>query len=143
VSWLNKFWEIIDRKEYSKERSKKLMQVLVVDDSTVDRHLLASLLEGLGHLVDACASSLEASELIAKKDYKAIFLDIIMPERDGYKFLRELRANEKTAKQYVIFCSSKKTPVEVNYGVTRAGADDYLTKPVTPDSITQVLAKVK
>lgn len=119
------------------------MQVLVVDDSTVDRHLLTTLLEGLGHLVDACTSSAEANDLIAKKDYTAIFLDIIMPERDGYKFLRELRSNEKTAKQYVIFCSSKKTPVEVNYGVTRAGANDYLVKPVTPESLTQVLAKVK
>lgn len=119
------------------------MQVLVVDDSTVDRHLLTSLLEGLGHLVDACTSSVEASELLATKNYKAIFLDIIMPERDGYKFLRELRSNAKTAQQYVIFCSSKKTPIEVNYGVTRAGADDYLVKPVTSESLTQVLAKVK
>lgn len=119
------------------------MQVLVVDDSTVDRHLLTSLLEGLGHAVDACTGSAEANESIAKKDYEAIFLDIIMPERDGYKFLRELRSNEKTARQYVIFCSSKKTPVEVNYGVTRAGANDYLVKPVTPDSLAQVLAKVK
>ncbi len=118
------------------------MQVLVVDDSAVDRHLLTSLLEDMGHKVDVCATPAEAQELISAKTYKAVFLDIVMPEQDGYKFLRELRSNEKTAKQYVIFCSSKKTPVEVNYGIKRAGADDYITKPATAESVAQALRKV-
>lgn len=118
------------------------MQVLVVDDSAVDRHLLTSLLEDLGHKVDACATPAEAQALLLAKAYKAVFLDIVMPEQDGYKFLRELRSHEQTSKQYVIFCSSKKTPVEVNYGIKRAGADDYITKPVTPESVAQALQKV-
>jgi CheY-like chemotaxis protein len=42
----------------------------------------------------------------------------------------------------VVFCSSKKTPLEINYGVKRAGANDYLTKPVTRDSVGQVLDRV-
>jgi CheY-like chemotaxis protein len=118
------------------------MQVLVIDDSSVDRRLLTSLLEDLGHKVDACSTPMEAQALLSNKEYKAVFLDIVMPEQDGYKFLRELRSHEQTAKQHVIFCSSKKTPVEVNYGIKRAGADDYITKPATAESVAQALQKV-
>jgi twitching motility two-component system response regulator PilH len=118
------------------------MQFLVVDDSAVDRHLLTSILETMGHQVDACSTAVGTLERISSGNYKAVFLDIVMPEQDGYKFLRELRSNEKTAKQHVIFCSSKVTPVEVNYGIKRAGADDYITKPATPDSVAQALQKV-
>jgi twitching motility two-component system response regulator PilH len=118
------------------------MKFLVVDDSAVDRHLLTSILEGMGHQVDAFPTAVGSLDKISSGNYKAVFLDIVMPEQDGYKFLRELRSNEKTAKQHVIFCSSKVTPVEVNYGIKRAGADDYITKPATADSVAQALQKV-
>jgi len=118
------------------------MQFLIVDDSVLDRHLLTSLLERLGHQVDACPTTTGVLEQISTRSYAAVFLDIVMPEQDGYKFLRELRSNHKTAKQHVIFYSSKKTPLEVSYGIKRAGADDYLVKPVTQESVAQVLQKV-
>jgi two-component system chemotaxis response regulator CheY len=118
------------------------MQFLIVDDSSVDRHLLTSLLEEMGHKVDSFASTSGALEKISNNSYTAVFLDIVMPEQDGYKFLRELRSNQKTAKQKVIFCSSKKTSLEINYGLKRAGADDYLVKPVTKETVLEILQRV-
>jgi two-component system chemotaxis response regulator CheY len=118
------------------------MRFLIIDDSSVDRHALASLLESLGHGVDQCASPTDALEKVEQGQYDLVFLDVVMPEQDGYKFLRTLRLNPKTASQYVVFCSSKKTPLEINYGVKRAGANDYLTKPVTRDSVGQILDRV-
>jgi CheY-like chemotaxis protein len=118
------------------------MRFLIIDDSSVDRHALASLLESLGHGVDQCASPTDALEQVEKGRYDLLFLDVVMPEQDGYKFLRTLRLNPKTSNQYVVFCSSKKTPLEINYGLKRAGANDYLTKPVTRDSVGQVLDRV-
>lgn len=118
------------------------MRFLVVDDSAVDRHLLTSLLEELGHQVDTCPSPKGALDLLSNGSYAAVFLDIVMPEQDGYKFLREVRSNQATAKQHVIFCSSKKTPIEIDYGIKRAGANDYIVKPATRESVAQVLQKV-
>jgi two-component system chemotaxis response regulator CheY len=118
------------------------MRFLVVDDSSVDRKLIVSMLEELGHQVDACRDTSGVLEKIASGNYAALFLDIVMPEQDGFQFLRELRLNPATAKQYVIFCSSKKTPVEINYGIRRAGANDYLTKSVTKESLERALEKV-
>jgi len=118
------------------------MRLLVVDDSAVDRRLLVSLLQDMGHEVDESADTSGILSKIAAQKYAAVFLDIVMPEQDGYKFLRELRSNPTTAKQHVIFCSSKTTPIEVNYGIKRAGADAYLPKPVTRDSISEILQGV-
>jgi two-component system chemotaxis response regulator CheY len=118
------------------------MRFLIVDDSAVDRHFLASMLEALGHQVESCESTVGAIEKISTGNYTAVFLDIVMPEKDGYKFLRELRSNQITAKQHVIFYSSKKTAVEVNYGIKRAGANDYLPKPTTRERLEQTLQKI-
>lgn len=118
------------------------MKFLVVDDSAVDRHHLISLLEKLGHEAEACQNTAGVLEKVAKGNYAAVVLDIVMPEQDGYKFLRELRSYPATAKQHVILYSSKKTPIEINYGLKRAGANDYLTKPVTQESLEQVLQRV-
>lgn len=118
------------------------MRFLIIDDSPVDRHALTALLEHLGHEVDQCDSPTDALSTIEAGSYDLVFLDVVMPEQDGYKFLRSLRLNAKTSNQCVVFCSSKKTSLEINYGVKRAGANDYLPKPVTRESVTEVLERV-
>ena len=118
------------------------MKFLVVEDSSVDRYLMVSMLEQLGHKADICQDTNTLAEQVAKENYAAVILDIVMPQQDGFKCLRELRLNPATAKQYVIFCSSKKTPLEINYGIKRAGANDYITKPVTQESLQKALQKV-
>lgn len=119
------------------------MRFLVVDDSATDRHLLSTLLEGLGHQVDASPSPEGTIDKIASGAYAAVFLDIVLPEQDGYKFLRTLRSTQETSRQYVVFYSGKKTAIEISYGLKRAGADAYLTKPVTKDALAQVLEEIQ
>ena len=118
------------------------MRFLIIDDSAVDRRFLKSLLEALGHQVDACESTSGVIEKLATGKYASVFLDIVMPEQDGYKFLRRLRSNQSTATQHVIFYSSKKTLVEINYGLKRTGANDYLTKPTNRERLEQALQKI-
>lgn len=118
------------------------MRLLVVDDSAVDRRSLISLLQEMGHQVDEKENTTGILDKIATENYDAVFLDIVMPEQDGYKFLRKLRTNPATAKQHVIFCSSKKTPIEIDYGIKRAGADAYITKPATRENVAEALQKV-
>jgi two-component system chemotaxis response regulator CheY len=118
------------------------MRFLIVDDSAVDRHFLTSLLKGLGHQVEAYESTAGILEKLATGDYASMFLDIVMPEKDGYKFLRELRSNQRTEKQHVILYSSKKTSIEINYGLKRGGANDYLTKPISRELLEQTLQRL-
>ncbi len=118
------------------------MRFLIVDDSAVDRHFLMTLLKEMGHQVEAYESTAGILEKLMTGNYTSVFLDIVMPEKDGYKFLRELRLNQQTVNQHVILYSSKKTTVEVNYGLKRAGANDYLTKPITRDRLEETLQKL-
>ncbi len=118
------------------------MRFLIIDDSSLDAHALATVLQALDHAVDRCDSATDAMKAIETGKYDVVFLDVVMPEQDGYKFLRAVRLNPKTADQYVIFCSSKKTPLEMNYGIQRAGANDYLPKPVSRETVEEVLAKI-
>ncbi len=118
------------------------MRFLIIDDSSVDRHALATLLTSLGHEVDQCDSPVTALATVEDGKYDLVFLDVVMPEQDGYKFLRSVRLNPNTANQYVVFCSSKKTKIEMDYGVKRAGANDYLPKPVSLESISEVLERI-
>ena len=120
----------------------KTMRFLIIDDSSVERHALATGLESLGHSVDQCDSAVDALKTIESGIYNSVFLDVVMPEQDGYKFLRTMRLNPATAKQYVVFCSNKNTSLEMNYGIQRAGANDYLPKPVTSDSIKKIIEKI-
>ncbi len=114
---------------------------LIIDDGATERHLLTKLLEELGHKADTAETTEGAIPKIAKGNYSAVFLDIVMPDEDGYKFLRNLRANADTSKQYVILCSTKRTKLEIEYGMKR-GADDYLPKPVTKESLQGALQKL-
>lgn len=118
------------------------MKFLVVDDSAIDRHLMISLLEKRGHEVEAYNNPTGVLEKIATGKYAAVILDIVMPEKDGFKFLREVRSNPETAKQHIILCSSKSTPIEINYGLKRSGANDYITKPVTEQTLDQALKRI-
>jgi CheY-like chemotaxis protein len=118
------------------------MRFLIIDDSSVERLALATGLESLGHVVDQFDSTIDALKTIETGMYDSVFLDVVMPEQDGYKFLRTVRLNPATAKQYVVFCSNKNTSLEMSYGVQRAGANDYLPKPVTHESIQKAIAKI-
>ena len=115
---------------------------LVIDDSATQRHLLSSFLQDFGHTVDLCESTTGALAKIINNHYRAIFLDIVLPDQDGYKFLRELRSHDQVANQYVILCSTKNTKLEIDYGLKRAKANDYLTKPVSRESLSEALDKL-
>lgn len=115
---------------------------LIIDDSATQRHLLSSFLQDLGHTVDICESTSGALDKITRNRYAAIFLDIVLPDQDGYKFLRELRSHDTAGDQYVILCSTKSTKLEIDYGLKRAKANDYLTKPVSRESLSMALDKL-
>ena len=118
------------------------MRFLIVDDSTVDRHFLMTILEEMGHEVEGFGVTNGIIEKLETGKYRSVFLDIVMPGKDGYKLLRELRLNQHTVNQHVILYSSKKTIVEINYGLNRAGANDYLMKPITRERLEKTLQKL-
>ncbi len=102
------------------------MRVLVVDD---ERGLVAALRRGLtaeGFAVDTAYDGATGLELATDNEYDAIVLDVMLPRRNGYDVVTELRAADVWTP--VLLLSAKDGEHDVADGLD-VGADDYLTKP--------------
>jgi CheY-like chemotaxis protein len=114
-------------------------KILLADDDMRTAYSLAALLQGRGADVLVAETGLEAlSTLAAHTDIRAVLMDIMMPEMDGYEAMRRLRADGKHAHLPIIALTAKALQGERERCVA-AGATDYLAKPVDGDVLLQRL----
>lgn len=116
-------------------------QVLVVDDSLAVRAYLRSLLEAKGIAVDDAASAEAGVEAAETVRYACILMDVLMPGIDGYEACRRIKARRRTGSApAIVMLTSKSSPFDRIRG-TMAGCDAYLTKPVDPPQLHEVVAR--
>ncbi len=113
---------------------------LVVDDSTVSRRILASLLESAGLQVITATGGIEGVGLARQHRPDVIFMDVKMADLDGFSATRQLIADEATADIPVIAVTASA------FGDTRqaaedAGCADYLPKPVQAEALFGALQR--
>jgi DNA-binding response OmpR family regulator len=99
--------------------------VLVVDDKANVRQLLREYLAGQGFKVVAVANGREALYAARHEAPDVILLDLMMPEMDGYEFLRQYRREQTTP---VIVITAREDETDAVLGL-ELGADDYVIKP--------------
>jgi DNA-binding response OmpR family regulator len=109
----------------------KKVVVLVVDDEERIVNFLRSKLRVSGYDVLTAGNGKEAFEQFHNNNPDLIILDLVMPEMDGYSFLKELRAFSQVP---VIILSAKNEDVDKIQGLNM-GADDYLPKPFNPNEL--------
>ncbi len=114
-------------------------KVLVVDDSSVNRTLLAAILTKAGFEIAEAQSGEEALAKVAEFLPDLVLLDIMMPGIDGYEVCAALKADERTAAIPVIFLSALSEAADKIKGLETGGAD-YVTKPFDKG---EVLARVR
>ena len=121
-----------------------LGRVLVVDDDDVIRQLITVNLELEGFEVATAVDGQDCLDKVQEVDPVVITLDIMMPRLDGMKVLREVGSDDDLRGTPVILLSAKATSLDIELGL-KAGAADYVTKPVDPielvDRIKSILAK--
>ena len=105
--------------------------VLVADDDTVNRLLLARGLERDGHRVRAVANGLEALEALRDGLFDCVLLDVLMPGMDGYQVLECIRSQPRFRHIPVIMISALED-VDSVVRCIEMGAEDYLPKPFDP-----------
>jgi len=113
-------------------------RVVVVDDSSVNRMLLAGILEQAHYDVRAAAGGREALDLIERVTPDIVLLDVQMPEMNGYEVCAMLKSRPRLAAIPVVFISALEEVAEKLKGF-EAGGVDYVTKPFEP---AEVLARV-
>ena len=106
-----------------------IRQVLVVDDSRLQRRILSASLKRWGFEVREAASASEALEICQKHPPDLVISDWMMPGMCGPEFCREFRQMARDTYGYFILLTSKSEKDAIAHGLD-AGADDFLTKPV-------------
>ena len=118
-----------------------MAQVLVVDDSPTEIHVLKTILEKNGHQV-ATAENAEAGIKQAKEVNPALILmDVVMPGMNGFQATRALTKAPETENIPIIIVTTKDQETDRVWGL-RQGAKDYITKPVDEALLLEKIAGV-
>ena len=123
---------------YARLAPGQQVTALVVDDSTVSRRILASLLESAGLQVITATGGFEGIALAREHTPDVIFMDVKMADLDGFSATRKLVADESTKNIPVIAVTASA------FGDTRqaardAGCAEYLPKPVRAEALFAAL----
>jgi CheY-like chemotaxis protein len=105
-------------------------KVLVADDEEVIRKLLRIHLVKWGYDVIEAVDGEEALEQLEKEDFDLLICDIMMPNKDGWEVLKEVKTNPKTKDIIVIVLTVKNEDTDMFKGYD-LGANYYMTKPFT------------
>jgi DNA-binding response OmpR family regulator len=105
-------------------------KVLIVDDEEVIRKFLRIHLAKLGYEVKEAADGEQAIEQLGKDDFDLLICDILMPKKDGWEVIKEVKSNPKTKNLPVIVLTAKNEDSDMFKGYD-LGANYYMTKPFT------------
>ncbi|MBU5424783.1 response regulator transcription factor [Tissierella pigra] len=111
-------------------------KILVIDDEKAIADIIKFNLEKEGHSVETAYDGEEAINLIHKIMPDLVILDVMMPKKDGFQVLKEIRIDYNFP---VIMLTAKEEEVDKVLGL-ELGADDYITKPF---SMRELIARVK
>nr|WP_197703483.1 response regulator [Sulfurifustis variabilis] len=115
-----------------------MKNVLVVDDSATDTHLLSEMLKKHGYSVSTAANGEEGIAKAKKEKPDLILMDIVMPGMSGFEATRSITKDPETSSIPVIICSTKGQETDKAWGL-RQGAKDYLVKPITEKLLIEKL----
>jgi two-component system cell cycle sensor histidine kinase/response regulator CckA len=118
------------------------MKILIVDDNMVNLKLIRAQLEAEGHAVTQALDGVEALEWLAGHPVDAVISDILMPRMDGYRLCQEIRKHDRLRNlPTIIYSSTFTSPEDVKLALD-VGADKYVSKPASIETIIASLHEV-
>jgi len=115
-----------------------IRSILCVDDSPVHLNLLESTLAGAGYIVVTAQNGKEAVEAAARTKPDLIFMDVNMPEMDGFQATRTLSGSAETKMIPVVLVTSKDQKADRVWG-QMLGVKGYITKPYPPQALLDMV----
>ena len=110
------------------------MRVLFADDDVISRTLLAAVLTHVGHESRSASDGGAAWELFQSDPVPLVILDLSMPVLDGLDVCRRIRAHPAGRETFVLVVTGRDAREDLA-DVLDAGADDYVSKPSTPEHL--------
>jgi DNA-binding response OmpR family regulator len=115
-------------------------KILVVEDSMVTRKVIARTLIASGYEVFEAKNAHEALTDFDVRNPDLVLLDIVLPGKDGYEILAEIRQKPQYAKLPVVMLTSRDSLFDRLKGKV-SDANEYLTKPFQPDQLLTIVRK--
>lgn len=115
-------------------------KIMIIDDSSTIRRSAEIFLTPEGYQVIPVVDGFEGLVKVMEEKPDLVFIDVVMPKIDGLEACRIIRRNPQFKNLPIIFLSSKDGEFDKARGMMM-GADDYLPKPFTKESIIAVVKK--
>ena len=126
-----------------KEFRKIGIKILVVEDNPVNQLVAVRILEKLGYKADVAGNGVEALESLSGIAYDIVFMDCQMPVMDGYDASRAIRSGKGSIlnRKVTIIAMTANALKGDKEKCIEAGMDDYISKPVTPGMLSEIVEK--
>jgi len=128
--------------EFDSEMASRLpLQILLADDNLINQKVGTKMLEKLGYKPDTAANGIEVLKMLEQRPYDVVFLDVQMPEMDGYEAARRIRQKWDGPKRPRIIAMTGNALEGDRERCLEAGMDDYVAKPVRVTELQGVLER--
>lgn len=114
---------------------------MLVEDDPATGTMIARTLDAAGFAVDVLPDGSKALPMLVTQPYAGIVVDLMLPGRDGYSIIRDVRERRETESLPVVILTGRADDASTWKG-WRAGCDYYLTKPFDPDQLAGVMRRL-
>jgi CheY-like chemotaxis protein len=112
--------------------------LLLAEDNVINQEVAVGILSAEGITVDVANNGVEAVDMVGRKSYDAVLMDMQMPEMDGYDAARRIREDDSLADLPIIAMTAHAMEGD-REKCLNAGMNDYVTKPIDPKQLFEVL----
>ena len=132
---------LVTRHSLREARPPASARILVAEDNPVNQKVAVKILERLGYRVEVADNGQEAVEACARTSYDALLMDCQMPIMDGFVATAKIREQEGPKRRTPIVAMTASAMAGDRERCLAAGMDDYVSKPISPESISEVLRR--
>ncbi len=128
--------------------SRLPLRLLLADDNTVNQKVASRLFQQMGYAIEFANNGVEAVEAVKRSAFDVVFMDVQMPAMDGLEATRQIRQYEREQyhlsqirPQLVIIAMTANAMRGDRERCLAAGMDDYISKPVRPETVQALLER--
>jgi two-component system sensor histidine kinase/response regulator len=132
--------KIVTRHTIAEEKRRRL-RLLLAEDNPMNQKLAIVLLKRAGYSVDAVENGRMVIEVLKRKSYDLVLMDVQMPELDGLEATRTIRSSEGKQRHIPIIAMTAHAMKGDRERCLKAGMDDYISKPIEPQELLSAIKK--
>jgi signal transduction histidine kinase/DNA-binding response OmpR family regulator/CHASE3 domain sensor protein len=129
--------DTLSKDQLNEETALLNRKILVVDDDLRNLFVMTDALERCGAQISTAINGRKAIEQLQQTQFDMVFMDIMMPELDGYQTISAIRSDPRIQQTKIVALTAKAMPQD-KQKIMEIGADDYLSKPVDYQNLINV-----